>query len=512
MAFHESRDVRLVILDPENLTDNDISLPLNYVALSHCWGPPSKLPVKTTRRTLTQHTQRILFSDLCLSFKDAVELTANLGQRYLSIDSLCIIQDDPEDWKYEASKISEVYGNAIVTLSALSSADSTQGCRVASVQAALPGHRFFDLDAGLLHIRILEGKITVWDKEYGGFIPWDVSNDNPLRGRAWALQERELSVRNIHFSHNMILWECKTCQRTSELPWGPDDYYLMLYVDWKLVPNLRNEHLLASEAQTLRKRWYTLMEDYMVRALTYRHDKLRALSGLAHSFHTRMSSGRYLAGLWSHHLPYSLLWRTNPPVKQTTTLRPSSYRAPTWSYLSLDVPISYESQREDNFWGDEDAFQEPGSKCSTVRGFNITPSGDDLYGAIESASLQLRGGIVSFPLTTTTSWQARKELNAAATGVVYPDISDDFTEAMIVWCIAIRPEPRSSVQRVWKNLPERRSMSDDDPRRHSVDGLVMGLVLDKVHDMQNTYRRIGMIRWFKESLFDDVPISDFTLI
>jgi hypothetical protein len=137
-AFQPSKDIRLVMLDGKSAS-------AKYVALSHCWGRPSKLPLTTRMANLSQHLQRISFSDLPLTFKDAVKLTLNLGHRYLWIDSLCIVQDDPEDWLREASKVGSVYGNALVTLSALSSVDSTRGCRIANARATTHDHRFLIL-------------------------------------------------------------------------------------------------------------------------------------------------------------------------------------------------------------------------------------------------------------------------------------------------------------------------------------------------------------------------------
>src|SRR5579871_836181 len=90
-AFENSDDIRLVTLG--------LSLPpTRFVALSHCWGPSVKLPITTTTSTLGKRMERIKFSHLSQTFQDAVTLTKQLGQRYLWIDSLCIIQDNKEDW------------------------------------------------------------------------------------------------------------------------------------------------------------------------------------------------------------------------------------------------------------------------------------------------------------------------------------------------------------------------------------------------------------------------------
>lgn len=50
-----------------------------------------------------------------------------LNVRYLWIDSLCIVQDDPKDWRRECEMMGLVYRDAHVTIAAADATDSTQG-------------------------------------------------------------------------------------------------------------------------------------------------------------------------------------------------------------------------------------------------------------------------------------------------------------------------------------------------------------------------------------------------
>jgi hypothetical protein len=68
-----------------------------YVALSHCWGTTPTL--KTTSGTFEDGLAAIRYAALPQTFRDAVDVTRWLGYRYLWIDSLCIIQDDPATGK-----------------------------------------------------------------------------------------------------------------------------------------------------------------------------------------------------------------------------------------------------------------------------------------------------------------------------------------------------------------------------------------------------------------------------
>lgn len=191
-----------------------------------------------------------------------------------------------------------VYGNVLYTFSAMSSKDSTQGCRVAN-PSSNQDRRYFDVDIGAYRIRFFAKGFAQWDKEYGG----DVFRHGDirwicLRGRAWTLQERELSIRDIHFSQTQVLWECKTTRGSSELPWRE-----ARLVDYFKPSPVRNFFGESNDICLLRDRWYALMKDYMSLSLTKSTDKLTALSGFAQAFQKRTPGSQYLIGMWSEQQP-----------------------------------------------------------------------------------------------------------------------------------------------------------------------------------------------------------------
>ncbi|KAF2425565.1 HET-domain-containing protein [Tothia fuscella] len=519
LALQPSKDTKLVSGDKLNAA-------IKYAALSHCWGPPSTRPTTTMKGSMSRNLERISFSDLSLTFKDAVKLTRDLGQRYLWIDSLCIIQDDPEDWVSEASKMAMVYGNALFTLSALSSADGTYGCRVAVPQATLPSQRFCDTSFGPYRVRLFEGRIHKWHEEYGDntYRHGDFGG-NPLRRRAWALQERELSTRSIHFAQNQLLWQCKTLKSSSELPW----HEVQPVDDWMPQPmeNFVDEDLSDDGPVVTRDRWYMLMEDYMSRLLTEDGDKLPALSGLAQNFQPQMPLGRYLAGLWTNHLPQALLWTTGSAYgsqnKSSSAKRSTQYRAPSWSFLSIDGTVSYESQRLVPH--SRPRPDENGGSYSTsdlnVLGFEVQPSGTDAYGSIKKASLSLCGKMIQLKMREAQKkeeivfglageWEALEATDGTIVGAIYHDIRDEVVAGAQLWCLSIREELYGSEIHVPHALYQR---PFSDPEDLSGDNtLVMGLALRQDINMSGTFKRVGMVRWVKKSLFSQVSPSEFTLI
>lgn len=314
-AFEEGADIRLV--EGRSLR-SDFHTTTPYLSLSHCWGKTHV--ITTTKENIASGMERVFFCDLSQTFRDAVDLTRELGQRYLWVDSLCIIQDDTEDWSKEAAMMAEVYGSSYCTLAALSSADSRGGChREANIQKSMD-NPFFDLQnknfAVEPYIRIFCKELTDWQTDYDGLVRRQGEIQSPLRHRAWGLQEKELSRRSIHFGKNQLLWECREMRGSAQLPWF---------------------EIKRKKGLTYPDGWTQLVEDYSLRALTNSIDKLPALSGVA-SQHQEPNSS-YLAGIWSNQIPAALMWQAVEPLAK----RYKAYTAPSWSWASLEGRISYVS-------------------------------------------------------------------------------------------------------------------------------------------------------------------------
>lgn len=83
--------------------------------------------------------------------------------------------------------------------------------------------------------------------------------------------------------------------------------------------------------------WQQIVEAYSGRLLTFEQDKLPAIAGIARyfSYANAKKDDVYLAGLWKSQLPGSLLWLHWLPADMTA-FKPEQYRAPSWSWASLD--------------------------------------------------------------------------------------------------------------------------------------------------------------------------------
>jgi hypothetical protein len=68
---------------------------VKYVALSYCWGTTQFIKfdsatIETLRHGVNRH-------DFSKTWQDAIDVTFELGLRYVWIDALCILQDSPDD-------------------------------------------------------------------------------------------------------------------------------------------------------------------------------------------------------------------------------------------------------------------------------------------------------------------------------------------------------------------------------------------------------------------------------
>jgi hypothetical protein len=168
--------------------------PGRYVALSHRWG--AYTPLKTTKTLLEIHCEEILLADLPRTFRDAIVVTRKLGVRYLWIDSLCIVQDDPQDWLRESALMGEIFANSYCTLAATSAKDSNGGLflpRTVSQSVKLTD------SSGDSPVSFYSGIQDHFERDL---------DDGDLNSRGWVLQERLLSPRMIHFTAVQTFWEC----------------------------------------------------------------------------------------------------------------------------------------------------------------------------------------------------------------------------------------------------------------------------------------------------------------
>ncbi|KAJ4128985.1 hypothetical protein NW768_007511 [Fusarium equiseti] len=410
LDFRPTRLVKIVDSERVKLISS-ANLPpdeeVNYVAFSHCWGNVKRLE-------LDANTASRLFAGfetdaLPQTYKDAIAICIQLQYKFIWIDSLCIFQDSPSDWHREATMMGSVYANADLNICAASAVDSSQDM-------------FPDRDQNLLTPLDITSHWTGEEERRLRLVPLDLFfadiSLSPLRQRAWVFQEWFLSKRSLIMGGMQAWWQCRGKLACETFPDGvPDETGVSRY--WKAEAEGMKEQGMAMSP---RDSWLSMTAMYANTALTKEEDRLMAFSGAVQAFRASHEvKSRYAAGFWYSHLPWSLAW-ANISRKATTT-RLSTYKAPSWSWLSLDGPYELGVPMERNYMEENDLEQ---CLLENLWLHYVDDSHD--AGLLRGGAIQLRGHLIG-PVTRHPNGQFSE-------GFVTDTYCEDFVEADRVkyWC------------------------------------------------------------------------------
>ncbi|KAI1373152.1 HET-domain-containing protein [Hypoxylon crocopeplum] len=314
-----------------------------FVALSHCWG--GIVPTLTTAKTLDKHKAGISFEAFPKTFQDAIIVTRELQCRYLWIDSLCIIQDSTEDWKNEASRMADVYGNSYLTIAATASTNSYGGLFYThdnlDVRHAVERHDN-DGRATIVNVRpSLEHTPYFASSPYG----LDSTAQAPLLERSWCFQEYLLAPRVLSFTQWEMLWVCLTNRSCNCGEYSENTREIVASSDLKARFDTQLRELHGSPLKDLHRLWTDIVEAYLLKGLTYDTDRLPALAGIAQLFSER-GLGRYVNGLWEPTIVPDLFWELSSSFGHNydiVTKRSADKSMPSWSWASVSGSFRYSS-------------------------------------------------------------------------------------------------------------------------------------------------------------------------
>ncbi|KAH9229590.1 hypothetical protein K456DRAFT_1799009, partial [Colletotrichum gloeosporioides 23] len=318
-----------------------------YMTLSHRWDHLTDEGAQLTVHNVDSRVEGFSLSSLPPSFRYAAFLTRELGIRYLWIDSLCILQDSREDWVRESVQMGQVY--------------SASYCTIATSNAALENYKnhcqqrnYSSLDVRE-RSKVREDEDAIWPHWVGLSLLGERRSHLPsnqyhtvLSGRGWTLQERQLSRRVIHVTSNSLLWECRTSRGSEQVPWtGKVTANMKIAARYRINDSIKDGRQIFEKdsPRYFYNLWYEIIWDYSNRLLSEESDKLPGLAGLAKTL-ANMTGDEYVAGLWKRDIVSGLLWKTrrwnmdeDGPHGAIQHTRPSCWRAPSWSWASLDGQV-----------------------------------------------------------------------------------------------------------------------------------------------------------------------------
>ncbi|KAJ8133546.1 hypothetical protein O1611_g71 [Lasiodiplodia mahajangana] len=292
-----------------------------FIALSHPWGDKDKHShYCTTRQNISDHRNGIKVDSLPSTFKHAIEVTRQLGLRYLWIDSLCIIQGEGGDFDEQAKLMETVFSSAY--------------CVIAATCAK-------GMSSGFLNSRRRE--IFRFEKpgESAVYVCEPIDNfqleviEGPLNKRGWVLQERALARRTIYFAENQTYWECGygvRCETSTRMKNNQ-----AAFLGDPQFPRMAMESTKGGQIRL----YELLYKQYSRLDFTKIHDRPLAIAGieqrLIRAFETQ---GGY--GVFTRYFGRSLLWQRGETLLEPIQFPQSQpYQVPSWSWMAYKGAIDF---------------------------------------------------------------------------------------------------------------------------------------------------------------------------
>lgn len=365
--IRDAKPVEIILIDLEKGCLVPATTAYRYIAFSYVRGGAKV--INTTNETLDDFrapgSLRITSKAFPRAVSDVAVFVTEFGERYLWIDSLCIIQDDEETKHTQIMQMDIIYRMAYLTIIAHSgtSADSP-------LPGVFPGTRL--------------QPVTVEDVQYSNgtrrrssysekirlisLPPSDLGSiidESVYESRGWTMQEHLLSQRCLYFTEHQIFFRCCVgCAREAEaLVDG-------LALDDDSMPSNRDYNAL-NEFQTIISRdrdgprgiskrdistlYKAAVKIYTQRSLSFESDIVNAFFGIASAL--EMSHGGcVLYGLPECILDRAILWVPSATTCQRSPIRMSTLSEldrtlafPSWSWAGWDGPVQYFDEICDRF-------------------------------------------------------------------------------------------------------------------------------------------------------------------
>ncbi|KAF2168823.1 hypothetical protein M409DRAFT_52828 [Zasmidium cellare ATCC 36951] len=343
-----------------------------YATLSYCWGTTPFL--RLTPETNAQLRAGVDIETLPILFQQTIMIVQSLGIHYLWIDCFCIIQgQSPEaihDWQIEAARMAQVYSHGFFNIAADESTTPFEPLLRHRQQSDVdPCHFSWEpwvCPRGMYRI----------EEQYETAMTLVRAH---LHTRGWTHQERLLCTKMLHFGAHQVAWECGNGIWNETYPDG-----LLLRQAGR---RFNIPHAIGSDE--LYAEWKGVISTYSERALTYpEKDKLIAVAAMARRYteacEDEYKRQGYVAGHMRSSLLFSMCWQTGEEAK-----RAHPWRAPSWSWASIDGPLAWEVESIGWHWVKSLA------EVVEVHLEHSIPG--DIYGPLKAGSLRLKARLLGHP-------------------------------------------------------------------------------------------------------------------
>ena len=318
--FHESISY-LRVIDVEQCCVVKAPPQCRFVALSYVWGGFPQLQYTKASASMLEQPDGINVSELPRTISTALKLVARLGERYLWVDALCILQDDAEDKKAQIAAMDRIYGSAVLTIAAAAASNA---------DSPLPGVCKWSRQAPQ-HIEKIQGM------QLANILPdlEETLRKSKWNSRGWTYQERVLSRRTLFVTSSQLFFECSfgVFAESLGVPERPN------------VANRQHSGRLSWKNSVNFTLYAAAVEAFSKRNLSFDTDVLDAFEGvskrLRHLFRGKLSFGMpetemECALRWE---PFTVLQRRKHPTTREDLF-------PSWSWAGWKGHVRYFHEEE----------------------------------------------------------------------------------------------------------------------------------------------------------------------
>ncbi|CAJ0550172.1 Ff.00g101020.m01.CDS01 [Fusarium sp. VM40] len=308
-------------LVPLPYTDDLVELQFAaYATVSYVWGNGHGRQHATRISNIQSRRKSgglsAVIKDLPKALRQSIDLTHQLGIRYIWIDALCIVQNSRHSWNLNARAMHLIYGNSVLTICAADGIDANSG-----LLALDDNHQTRQMvvnygpGVSLMLHRPAETSIetTQWNK------------------RAWTFQERLLSKRCLIFTKGRIFFQCRSTGMSEDV------FSDRLGRGWSL--DLVRAPLQMLSQLKVRAMWFYAhcVALYTIRDLYEPFDILAAFGGICKLIEKTIRAP-FAFGLPTSHFDLALLWQ---PVGRSVLLEEANIsndpkykdmKFPSWSW------------------------------------------------------------------------------------------------------------------------------------------------------------------------------------
>lgn len=386
----ESAMASLRVIDTQELRVRQVDAPFQYACLSYVWGKGSQVQYNTATRDKLEALNGLQAFTLPQTIQDAIQVVKEAGLRYLWVDALCIVQDDPEDKGQIIPQMGPIYSSAALTIIASAHSDPHQGLPGMGTANRSVAQDTIKVQGMTLAIALHDPRQSILDIE--GTV-WN--------SRAWTFQEQALSARAVHFTRSQMVFKCVHCavmlEETVPIP-DPAFQHSAIddQVESDLMPLLWSHPSLgrfANKGFTTRNAGANIMfteeidkeeyfklpikekrriapvfdivadpphgfmgsladtdestpwdlyrravDDYTKRKLSFESDAVNAFAGVEHLVRRGINT-KFWFGLPSFAFEQALLWHATEPLERR--FRDKKVIFPSWSWAGWRGSVSY---------------------------------------------------------------------------------------------------------------------------------------------------------------------------